>query len=186
MTVPVTTKDKYGRGAAQLGHRMRREQSSCFGGAEKHPTEFDPEACRYNEVSPQSWMASTRRRFSLQKASFGAAQGSARSDTESDRVDAGAKPGSPIAFGRSWADLARRRLREKIPELQSAMRGQVWNQPRFLKEFLEEWIALGTRIRRIKEEIDRRIWPLEKGVMLWQSVPGMDRVTACNLVPSSE
>jgi transposase len=51
-----------------------------------------------------------------------------------------------------------------------------------LQEFLDEWRALGARIRRIEEEIDRRIVPFEEAVTLWQSIPGMDRVTACNLV----
>lgn len=51
-----------------------------------------------------------------------------------------------------------------------------------LQEFLDEWRALGARIRRIEEEIDRRIAPFEEAVTLWQSIPGMDRVTACNLV----
>jgi len=81
------------------------------------------------------------------------------------------------------ADLAQRRLRGKIPELQLALEGRVRDHHRFLlKEFLEEWKALGTRIRRIEEEIDRRITPFEEAVTLWQSIPGVDRVTACNLV----
>ncbi len=81
------------------------------------------------------------------------------------------------------ADLARRRLRGKIPELQLALEGRVRDHHRFLlREFLDEWKALGTRIRRIEEEIDRRMVPFEEAVTLWQSIPGMDHVTACNLV----
>jgi transposase len=81
------------------------------------------------------------------------------------------------------ADLAQRRLREKIPELRLALEGRVRAHHRFLlKEFLEEWKALGMRIGRIEEEIDRRIAPFEEAATLWQSIPGMDRVTACNLV----
>ena len=81
------------------------------------------------------------------------------------------------------ADLAQRRLRGKIPELQLALEGRVRDHHRFLlREFLDEWKALGTRIRRVEEEIDRRIVPFEEAVMLWQGIPGMDRVTACNLV----
>jgi hypothetical protein len=38
----------------------------------KPAEEFDLEAWRHNELSPPSWMASTRRRFSFSKASFGA------------------------------------------------------------------------------------------------------------------
>jgi len=80
-------------------------------------------------------------------------------------------------------DLAQKRLRQRIPELQLALQGRVRDHHRFLlKEFLEEWRALGARIQRIEEEIDRRIVPFEEAVTLWQSIPGMDRVTACNLV----
>jgi transposase len=81
------------------------------------------------------------------------------------------------------ADLAQRRLRQRIPELQLALQGRVRDHHRFLlKEFLDEWRGLGTRIRRIEEEIDRHMVPFEEAVTLWQSIPGMDRLTACNLV----
>lgn len=81
------------------------------------------------------------------------------------------------------ADLARRRLRAKMPELRLALEGRVRDHHRFLlREFLEEWRALGARIRRVEEEIDRRMAPFEEAVTLWHSIPGVDRVTACNLV----
>jgi len=81
------------------------------------------------------------------------------------------------------ADLAQKRLREKIPELRLALEGRVRDHHRFLlKEFLEQWRALGARIRRMEEEIDRRMVPFEDAVRLWQSIPGMERLTAYNLV----
>ena len=81
------------------------------------------------------------------------------------------------------AGLARRRLRAKIPELQLALRGKVRDHHRFLlQEFLDEWRALGERMVRIEQEIERRMVPFEHAVALWQSIPGMDRVTASNLV----
>jgi transposase len=81
------------------------------------------------------------------------------------------------------AELAQRRLRGKIPELRLALEGRVRDHHRFLlKEFLDEWKALGKRIQRIEEEIDRRMVPFEEAVALWQSIPGVDRVTACTLV----
>jgi transposase len=80
------------------------------------------------------------------------------------------------------AALARQRLREKIPELQLALAGKVRDHHRFLlREFLDEWKALATRIVRIEQEIERRIGPFGEAVTLWQSIPGVDRVTACNL-----
>jgi transposase len=80
------------------------------------------------------------------------------------------------------AALARQRLREKIPELRLALAGKVRDHHRFLlQEFLDEWKALASRIARIEQEIERRIGPFEQAVTLWQSIPGVDRVTACNL-----
>ncbi len=38
------------------------------------------------------------------------------------------------------------------------------------------------RIRRVEQEIDRRLVPFEHAVTLWQGIPGIDRVTACCLV----
>ena len=37
-------------------------------------------------------------------------------------------------------------------------------------------------LRRVEQEIDRRIVPFEHAVTFWQSIPGIDHVTACNLV----
>ncbi len=81
------------------------------------------------------------------------------------------------------AALAKKRLKEKIPELRLALQGYVRDHHRFLlREFLDEWNTLAERISRVEQEIDRRIAPYEHAVTLWQSIPGMDRVTACNLV----
>jgi transposase len=81
------------------------------------------------------------------------------------------------------ADLAQRRLRAKIPELRLALAGKVRDHHRFLlKEFLQEWKALEERIRRIEKEIDLHIAPLKQAVQLWESIPGVDHVSACNLV----
>jgi transposase len=81
------------------------------------------------------------------------------------------------------AELAQRRLRSKIPELRLALEGRVRDHHRFLlAEFLDEWEAIGKRIVRIEEEIERRIGPFEYAVALWQTIPGMDRVTASSLV----
>ena len=81
------------------------------------------------------------------------------------------------------AKLERGRLKSKIPELEQALEGRVRDHHRFLLgEFLDEWEALGERIARLEAEIDRQIRPFEPAVTLWQTIPGVDRVTACNLV----
>jgi transposase len=81
------------------------------------------------------------------------------------------------------AQLARGRLKVKIPQLKQALEGRVREHHRFLlAEYLDEWDVLEDRIRRIEAEIDTRIRPFEAAVTLWQTLPGVDRVTACNLV----
>lgn len=81
------------------------------------------------------------------------------------------------------AQLARGRLKRRIPQLEQALAGRGRDHHRFLlAEYLDEWKALGERIQRIEGEIDKRIAPFEEAVALWQSMPGVDHVTACNLV----
>jgi len=81
------------------------------------------------------------------------------------------------------AKLARGKLRNKTTELEQALDGRIRDHHRFLlKEYLDEWSALGQRITRIEEEVDKRIRPFEKAVALWETIPGVDHVTACNLV----
>jgi transposase len=81
------------------------------------------------------------------------------------------------------AELAQRRLRSKIPELRLALEGKVRDHHRFLlAEYLEEWEAIGRRIERMEAEIERRLTPFEAAVTLWKTIPGVDWVTAANLV----
>lgn len=81
------------------------------------------------------------------------------------------------------AKLARGKLKSKIPQLEQALEGRVRDHHRFLlAEFLDEGKALGDRIARLEAEIDRQIRPFESAVALWQTIPGVDRVTACNVV----
>jgi len=81
------------------------------------------------------------------------------------------------------AQLARGRLKGKIPQLQQALQGRVREHHRFLlAEYLDEWDALEARIGRVESEIDAHILPFESAVTLWQTLPGIDRVTACSLV----
>ena len=81
------------------------------------------------------------------------------------------------------AQLARGRLKSKIPQLEQALAGRVRDHHRFLlAKFLEEWDWFEQRIVRLEKEIDRQIRPFEPVIALWQTMPGVDHVTACSLV----
>lgn len=81
------------------------------------------------------------------------------------------------------AELAQRKLREKIPQLQLALAGKVRDHHRFLlREYLQEWKSLRGRIARVEQEIERRMGPFEQAVALWESMPGVNHTTACNLI----
>jgi transposase len=77
------------------------------------------------------------------------------------------------------ADLARGRLRQKLPALQQALRGHFRPQHAFLVtqilakiDFLEEAIATLT------EEIDRQLRPFEATVLRLMTIPGLARRNA--------
>jgi transposase len=81
------------------------------------------------------------------------------------------------------AHLAQKRLRQRISDLRMALDGRVRQHHRFmLNEHLSEWKSLAERIQRVEAEIDRSIAPFEYAVALWQTIPGINRVTACCLV----
>ena len=81
------------------------------------------------------------------------------------------------------AQLARGKLKSKIPQLVQALEGRVRPHHRFLLAgFLEEWDWFEQRIVRMEEEIDKQIRPFEQAIALWQTMPGVDHVTACSLV----
>jgi transposase len=81
------------------------------------------------------------------------------------------------------AKRARGKLRPKIAELEPVLEGRVREHHRFLlAEYLDEWEKLGRQITRREAEIEKQIRPFEPAAALWQTIPGVDRVTACNLV----
>ncbi len=81
------------------------------------------------------------------------------------------------------AELARGRLRGKIPLLRKAAEGHLTETHRFLLEnWLEEWEQKAARIAKFEERIEEKMRPFEKAVRTWMSLPGIDRVTAWTLV----
>jgi transposase len=81
------------------------------------------------------------------------------------------------------ADLARGRLRQKLPLLQRALEGKFRPHHAFLIQqgltkidFLEEAIA------QLTTELDRRLRPFEAMLQALDTIPGVDRIGAMSLV----
>jgi transposase len=81
------------------------------------------------------------------------------------------------------AQLARGRLRAKIPLLQQAAAGNIGEHHRFLLEqWMGMWDELARRIEKFEERIAEQIHPFEPSVNAWASLPGIDRIIAWTIV----
>jgi transposase len=81
------------------------------------------------------------------------------------------------------AEMARAKLRNKIPELRVAMAGAVRNHHRFaLKQWLQQLETVEKQIAEFETEIAQRTQPFAEAVERLMSIPGVDRITACALV----
>jgi transposase len=77
------------------------------------------------------------------------------------------------------AELARGRLREKLPELKAALQGCVGEHQRFLLgQQLAHLAELDERIRDVSEEVARRLAPFEAQLRRLEQQPGVGRRTA--------
>ena len=81
------------------------------------------------------------------------------------------------------AELARGKLRQKLPDLRRALTGRFRPHHAFLLEqglakidFLDEAIA------RLTEEIDRRLGPFEPVLVKLDTIPGVNRIGAISIV----
>ena len=81
------------------------------------------------------------------------------------------------------AELARGRLREKLPDLRLALEGRVQPQQRFLLERILAHIDfLEGSMHQVQREIEQRLIPFEEAVTLVQSVIGISETSAATLV----
>ena len=81
------------------------------------------------------------------------------------------------------ADLARGRLRRKLPELQRALQGRLRPHHAFLvTEILAKIEYLEEVLERLTAEIDRHLIPFETALANLMTIPGVARTTAATLV----
>ncbi|HEX4208180.1 MAG TPA: IS110 family transposase [Ktedonobacteraceae bacterium] len=81
------------------------------------------------------------------------------------------------------AELARGKLRAKLPALRQALDGRVQPHHRFLLERILAHIDfLEASIAQIQQEVGQRLSPYEEAMTLLQSIPGIQEVTAAAII----
>jgi transposase len=81
------------------------------------------------------------------------------------------------------ADLAKLRLRQKLPQLRTALAGRVRDHHRFLlQQLLDELEFVEGKLAEVEKRISEQMRPFEKAVTLWKTIPGISDVTAWSLV----
>lgn len=81
------------------------------------------------------------------------------------------------------ADLARGRLRSKLPALQRALQGRFRQHHAFLlRQILSKIDFLEETITQLMEEIDARVRPFAAMLEALDTIPGIDRIAAISIV----
>lgn len=81
------------------------------------------------------------------------------------------------------ADMARGRLRDKIPLLEQALVGKVTEHHQFmLKALMDQLIYLESQIERFNQRIEEAARPFEKAIMALIPMPGYERTSAQNVI----
>jgi len=81
------------------------------------------------------------------------------------------------------ADLARGKLRQKLPALQRALQGRFRRHHAFLLEqILAKIDFLDDTLTRLTDELDRRLGPFEPMLTALDTIPGIDRIGAISLI----
>ena len=81
------------------------------------------------------------------------------------------------------ADMARGRLRDKIPLLEEALIGKVTEHHQFLlKALMDHLIYLESQIERFNRRIEEAARPFEKAITALTQMPGYDQVSAQGVI----
>jgi transposase len=83
----------------------------------------------------------------------------------------------------AMAQMARGRLKAKIPQLEQALRGHVTDHHRFLlKLYLDQLQGLDDLIARLSQRVDELMDPFRETVQRLVTIPGVERRTAESLI----
>jgi transposase len=83
----------------------------------------------------------------------------------------------------SIADLAKRKLRKKIPELTEALNGNLdKHQKNLIRQILEHLSFIDSQIAELEEMIDEKCQPYNEIIDIIDSHPGIDKVAAQSII----
>jgi transposase len=81
------------------------------------------------------------------------------------------------------AQVARGRLRRRLPELQLALEGRVSDHHRYLlRQLLDHKRFIEQQVAQVEAEIERQVEPHQEQVELLRTIPGIEKVTAWSLI----
>lgn len=81
------------------------------------------------------------------------------------------------------ADMARAKLRKKIPELRLAFEGRFEERHRFqVEELLDQLHFLDATVGEFEQKIEERSRPFQDKIDLLMTIPGVDRITASSMI----
>ena len=81
------------------------------------------------------------------------------------------------------AELARRRLRNKLPELREALRGHVTDHHRFmLRQLMDHLDYLDRQIAAFEQRIEELMRPFQEAIKRLMTMPGVGLLTAQNVL----
>jgi transposase len=81
------------------------------------------------------------------------------------------------------AQMARKGLRKKLPQLRLALQGRIRDHHRFLlRQLLEELRFIEEKINELDQRIQQCMLPHHHAISLWTSMPGVRMTTAWSLV----
>jgi transposase len=83
----------------------------------------------------------------------------------------------------TMAQMARRRMRAKLPQLRLALEGHVSEHHRFLLQMLlEQYDGIDRQIDRLTQRIEAVCVPLAQAIRKIMDIPGYDRTSAQNVI----
>ena len=81
------------------------------------------------------------------------------------------------------AGMAKQRLREKLAQLERALEGRVREHHRFLlRQLLDELYFIEGKITQVEQRLEQQMGSFRQAVTLWQTIPGVNEITAWSLV----